>query len=112
MTLDVNVNGTDHITNFTSVAAANAFFQNNAVDYGALSTLGTSTLQLNISLSITEQAAGGYDFGMLIGDPPPAAHHNLVAAMASFGANGSDSSGAFKPDSSDDHRTMLAPHSS
>jgi hypothetical protein len=69
MTLDVNVNGTDHINNFATLTAANAFFQNSAFDYGALS--GTS-LQLDISLSITESAAGGYDFGMLIGDPPPA----------------------------------------
>jgi hypothetical protein len=63
LSLDVNINGTDHISSFTTVAAANAFFQNNAHDYGALS--GTS-LQLDISLSITESAAGGYDFGMLI----------------------------------------------
>jgi hypothetical protein len=46
------------------LADANAFFQNKAVDYGALSALGTSTLQLDISLTITEAAAGGYDFGM------------------------------------------------
>jgi hypothetical protein len=94
------------------VAAANAYFRNDAVDYGALSG---SSLQLDISLSITEQAAGGYDFGMLIGDPPPAsdaaAHHQLVAAMATFGNNASGSSGALTPVLQDDHHTMLAPHS-
>src|SRR6516225_11950347 len=44
MSLDVKINGTDHITNFATVADANAFFNNsgngNAHDYGALS--GTS----------------------------------------------------------------------
>ena len=111
MSLDVKINGADHITNFATVTDANNFFQNKAVDYGALS--GTS-LTLDISLSITESAAGGYDFGMLIGDPPPAgdaaAHHNMVGAMASFGTGGSDSSGTFKFDHNDD-RTMLGAHS-
>jgi hypothetical protein len=84
MTLDVNVNGTDHVNTFTTVAAANAFFQNHAVDYGALGPL-TPQLQLNISLSITESAAGGYVFGMLIGDPPPTPSHS---APASGGGDG------------------------
>jgi hypothetical protein len=109
MTLDVKINSTDNITNFATVADANNFFQNKAVDFGALS--GTS-LQLDISLSITESAAGGYDFGMLIGDPPPAgnvaAHHNMVAAISSFGAGGGDSSGTFAHDENDDHRALLA----
>jgi hypothetical protein len=109
LSLDVNINGTDHISSFTTVAAANAFFQNNAHDYGALS--GTS-LQLDISLSITESAAGGYDFGMLIGDPPAAsdvaAHHNLAAAMATFGSNSGDSSGTFVPVPQDNHHATLA----
>jgi hypothetical protein len=80
--LDVKINGTDHITNFTTVTDANNFFQNNAVDYGALS--GTS-LQLDISLSITEAAAGGYDFGMLIGDPPPASSSSPASGGGSGG---------------------------
>jgi hypothetical protein len=118
MSLDVKINGTDNITNFASVADADAYFNNgglgNAVDYGTLSTLGTSTLQLDISLTITEATAGGYDFGMLIGDPPPAsdaaAHHNLVAGMASFGVNGSDPSATFAPLLKDNHQPALAPH--
>jgi hypothetical protein len=114
MSLDVKINGTDNITNFATVTAANAFFQNKAVDYGALSTLGTSTLQLDISLSITEAAAGGYDFGMLIGDPPPAsdaaAHHNLVAAMATFGTSGSGSSGTLTLEDQDNNPTLHAGH--
>jgi hypothetical protein len=85
-----------------------------AGDFGALS--GTS-LQLDISLSITESAAGGYDFGMLIGDPPPAtdaaAHHNMVAAMASFGAGGSGggSSSPFEPVQTQNQHPPLAAHS-
>ena len=88
MTLDVKVNGTDHITNFANVTDGNNFFQNHAVDYGALS--GTS-LQLDISLSITESAAGGYDFGMLIGDPPP---QHSVAALGHATASFTQGSGA------------------
>jgi hypothetical protein len=69
MSLDVKINSVDHISNFNSVAAANTFFQDNTHDYGALSG---SSLQLDISLSITESSAagagGGYDFGMLIGE--------------------------------------------
>jgi hypothetical protein len=90
------------------------FFQNNAVDFGALS--GTS-LTLDISLSITESAAGGYDFGMLIGDPPPApppseaaAHHNMVAAISSFGAGGDNSSGTSAHGDRDDRWNPLAAH--
>jgi hypothetical protein len=92
MTLDVKINGVDSVHNpatFTTVGHANSFFQNNAVDFDALS--GTS-LQLDMSLSITESSAGGYDFGMLIGDPPPAQQSNALAllghAAASFGGGG------------------------
>ena len=84
MTLDVKINGVDHNTTFANVAAANAFFQNQAVDYGALSG---SSLQLDISLSITESAAGGYDFGMLIGDPPPAHQGDALAALGQAAAS-------------------------
>ena len=108
----MKINGTDHINNFASAAAANVFFQDKAVDYGALSG---ASLQLDISLSITESAAGGYDFGMLIGDPPPAseaaAHHNMVAHMASFGVGGGDSSGTFAHGQNDDQWNRLAAHS-
>jgi hypothetical protein len=131
MTLDVKINGVDHNKNFTTVAGANAFFNNSgkgsAVDYGQLSG---SSLTLDISLSITESAGGGYDFGMLIGDPPPssrpsasgaawggadaAAHLNMVAAMSSFGAGGeagNASSGTLTSDHDDDHRPKLAGNS-
>ena len=110
MSLDVKINGTNHINNFTSVAAANAFFQNHAVDYGALS--GTS-LKLDVSLSITESTVGGYDFGMLIGDPPAAdaaAHHNMVAAMASFGAGGGGSFSPFEAMHTQNQHPLLAAH--
>jgi hypothetical protein len=92
MSLDVKVNGTDNINNFTTVAAANTFFTNDAVDYGSL--VGKTSLQLDISLSITESSAagagGGYDFGMLIGDPPPSGGGGsgggaAAAALANLG---------------------------
>jgi hypothetical protein len=115
MSLDVKINGVDSPDNpatFTSVATANSYFQNHAVDFGALS--GTS-LQLDITLTIAESAAGGYDFGMLIGDPPPAgdaaAHHNLVAAMATFGTSASGSSGTLVPQLQDNNPTLHAGHS-
>ena len=112
ITLDVKINGVDHNTTFADVTAANAFFRNNAHDYGDLNLLGSSTLTLDISLSITESAAGGYDFGMLIGDPPPAheaaAQNNLVAAIATFGTGASGSSGNFTPEQRDNHQAMLA----
>jgi hypothetical protein len=112
MALDVNINGTDNKNTFTTVSAANAFFQNNAINYGALS--GTS-LQLDISLSITESAtSNGYDFGMLIGDPPPAsdaaAHHNLVAAMATFGTGANGSSGTPTSELQHNNPTLHAGH--
>jgi hypothetical protein len=87
MSLDVKINGVDSVNNpptFTSLGQANLFFQNHAVDFGALS--GTS-LTLDISLSITESAAGGYDFGMLIGDPPPAQHSNALAVLGHASAS-------------------------
>jgi hypothetical protein len=116
MTLYVNVNGRDHTQTYPTIFAANTSLIGQVYDYGALSG---STLQLDVSLSITESAAagagGGYDFGMLIGDPPPAsdaaAHHNMVAAISSLGAGDGDSSGNFKCDKYDDHRNVLAPHS-
>jgi hypothetical protein len=115
MKLDVNIDGVDHTRTFTTVASANSFFQNNAVDYGALSGSGTS-LQLDISLLITESAAtNGYDFGMLIGDPPSAAdiaaHHNMVAAMASFGVNASGSQTLWQISHDDHHETLVPVHS-
>jgi hypothetical protein len=113
MSLDVKIDGTDHVTNFATVAAANSFFNNsgngNAVDYGALS--GTS-LQLDISLSITDSAAGGYDFGMLIGDPPPAQHSNALAALghasASFTSGAGGNVGGSDPAQQDNNTLQLA----
>jgi hypothetical protein len=120
MSLDLKINGTDHINNFATVADANTFFQNHAVDYGALT--GTS-LQLDISLAITETAAGGYDFGMLIGDPPPALAgaqphagapiNQLAQAMTSFGGGGDGgSTSPFEAMQTRDHHhhALLATH--
>jgi hypothetical protein len=122
MTLDVKINGVDNNMTFTNVAAANAFFQNNAHDYGALSG---SSLQLDISLSITESAAGGYDFGMLIGDPPapsPASPASgggsgggalavLGQAAASFAAGAGANVGGSSSNQPDNSTPLLAtPH--
>jgi hypothetical protein len=67
-----------------------------------------SPLQLDISLSITESAAGGYDFGMLIGDPPPQQGNNTVAslgqAVASF-TSGAGTNGGGSGSGQQDHHT-------
>jgi hypothetical protein len=116
MSLDVKINGTDHNTSFATVAAADAFFKNNFVDYGALGAGGwTTPLQLDISLSITESAAGGYDFGMLIGDPPPAHQGNALAALgqaaASFTPGSAANAGGLGPAQQDNDAPVLAtPH--
>jgi hypothetical protein len=49
MSPDVKINGTDHVNNFTTVTAANAFFQNQAVDYGALSRMKLKRVRANVS---------------------------------------------------------------
>jgi hypothetical protein len=47
---------------------------------------------------------------MLIGDPPPASdaatHHNLVAAMATFGTSTSGASATNAPVLANDHHTI------
>jgi hypothetical protein len=100
---------------FNTAAAAVAFFTNDAIDLGALSSgpLSGNTLSLTITATLTTTAAGtSFDGGFLIGDPPPAGdaavHHNFAAAMATFGANGGGSSGTFIPVQRDDHPPMLA----
>jgi hypothetical protein len=116
MTFDVNINGADHSHTFTTVAAANAYFSNSGTqtqDYGSL--VGLTSLQLNISLSITDSAAtNGYDLGMLIGDPPPAhvaaALNNLGTAIATFGTGGSGSSGTLTPQSPSNNPTLQGWH--
>ena len=105
MTIDMNINGTDHKATVLNVSAANAFFNNgglgDAIDLGQLS--GTS-LQLDISLSITESEAGGYDFGMLIGDPPALGH-----AAASFPSGASANTGGSGSPAAD-NAPWLGPH--
>ena len=59
-------------------SAATTYFTNDALDLGPLSGYG-STLKLDISLSITEAQIGGFDFGMLVGDPPPASNSFSLA---------------------------------
>ncbi len=82
-------------TTFTSAGAAKAFFTNDAIELGSLTSgpLSGSTLSLSIGMSITTTAAGqGFDAGFLIGDPPAGSSgsglHQLTAAAAGFGTQG------------------------
>ena len=61
---------------FTTVAAAQAFFTNNAMDLGSLASgpLSGNILTLQASFTMTTAASGdGFYAQMIIGDPPPAA---------------------------------------
>ncbi len=97
MTFDVKANGVDVLNKtFTSPSAATTYFTNDALDLGALSG---SALTLDISLSITEAQAGGFDFGLLVGDPPPASqapHSSSNFAMAHELLGGSEA-GTYTP---------------
>ena len=77
VTLNVVANGTTLLTkSFSSGAAAQTWFTNNAVDLGSLtgSLYSGGVANLTVSLSVTTTSAGSGFYGqMLIGDPPPAA---------------------------------------
>ncbi len=77
---------------FTTVAAAEAFFTDDAMDLGSLATgpLSGGTLLLKATFSLTTTSPGSGFYGQLIiGDPPPASHFAQLAA-----ALGSTSAGA------------------
>ena len=109
MTFDVKANGTDILNKtFTSVSAATTYFTNDALDLGALSGYG-STLTLDISLSITEAQAGGFDFGLLVGDPPPASHASSFAlANDLLGAPQPGANTSFAQAATNEPRYLLA----
>ena len=77
---------------FSSVAAATAYFTNNALDLGSLASgpLSGNTLSLTITTSITMTHSGqGFDAGYLIGDPPSSGSGSVsqfASALAGFGA--------------------------
>ena len=67
---------------FTTVAAAEAFFTNDAIDLGSLASgpLSGNTLTLQATLAVSFTTAGqGVYFGLITGDPPPAS-----TALAGF----------------------------
>ena len=91
---------------FTTVAAAEAFFADDALDLGSLATgpLSGSILTLEATLTVTTASAGtGFYTGLIIGDPPPAASgtSHFAQAMAGLGAAGraAMASMAVSPDS-------------
>jgi hypothetical protein len=71
LTLTVSVNDQVELTqSFASLAALGDYFANNAVAVSSLPS-GASTLNLDVSLSMTTSTAGSsYDFGVLIGAAP------------------------------------------
>ena len=82
---------------FTTVADANTYFTDHALDLGQLD--GNHVLAVDIQLSeVLKTPGSGYYFNFLAGDPPPLGGsssggsgtsdlHQLVAAMATFGAD-------------------------
>jgi hypothetical protein len=100
VTLNLYADGTDVVDEtFSSAAAAQAYFTDDAVDLGSLATgpLAGSTLTLNAVLTVTSTSAGSGSYGdLIIGDPPAAAKQAtatqaFVAAMADVGAGSSGS---------------------
>ncbi len=76
---------------FTTVAAAQAFFTDNAMDLGSLASgaLGGNLLTLQASFTLTTAAPGdGFYAQIIIGDPPSAATHasRFAQTMAGMGA--------------------------
>jgi hypothetical protein len=68
VTLDINANGVDKSTTFTSGTAAATFFKNNPIDLGSLSgsAFASGSLDLRITLSTTTTSAGSGFFGGFI----------------------------------------------
>jgi hypothetical protein len=116
--LTFNVVGDGHTLvnrTFNTAAAAVAFFTNDAINLGSLSSgpLSGNTLNLAITETLATTSPGSNFYGgFLVGDPPAAsdaaAHQNLVAAMATFGATASGASGTNGPVLASDHHTMFA----
>ncbi len=93
---DLVADGIDVLSkNFSSAAAAKAFFTDDAIDLGSLAAggaLGADSLTLSATLSVTSSSArSGFYGGILLGETSPTAaamvHPSLLAqAMAQFGA--------------------------
>ena len=70
---------------FTTVAAANAFFADNAIDLGAIGSGSLTGSSLDLVASITLDTSGpgqGYYFQMIAGDPPASAPHAAIVHFA------------------------------
>jgi len=103
VTFDLYADGTHEIQEqFTSAAAAKAWFTDHAFDLGSLVSgfpLGGDTLTLKAVLTVTSNSAGSGFYGdIIIGDPPRAgttrdpALHGLIQAVAGFSAERSAAS--------------------
>jgi hypothetical protein len=120
VTFDLYADGVDVVhESFASGAAAQTYFTDNAVDLGSLATgpLSGNTLTLKELLTVTSTAAGSGFYGQaLVGDAPPAnamsngAHHNLIQAMAAFGARAPAMSSPIRQAGPSAHLMLSAPH--
>ena len=77
LTFDISAQGNSiYSKDFTTVADAQAFFDDQVLNLGPISALdpgSTGVLDLDISMQITSSNQGsGFFAGMLVGDPPPA----------------------------------------
>lgn len=95
---DLVADGIDVLSKtFSSAAAAQAFFTNDAIDLGSLASgaaLGADSLTLSATLSVTSSSArSGFYGGILLGETSPAPEATirpvlLTQAMAQFSARG------------------------
>jgi hypothetical protein len=93
---------------FNTAAAAVAFFTNNAIDLGSLSSgpLSGNTLSLTITATLTTTAAGtSFDGGFLVGDPAA-----LSQAAASFPSSTGANVGGSVFARHDDATPIIAAH--
>jgi hypothetical protein len=83
MTLDVNVNGTDHKQNFTTVAAANAFFRNKA---SPVCQRPTNSAKAGYDCTVLEarDGVGGRNWSIRRGTRLPTARANFAISTPSF----------------------------
>jgi hypothetical protein len=120
VTFDLYADGVDVIhESFSSGAAAQTYFTDNAVDVGSLSTgaLSGSSLSLKEMLTVTSTAPGSGFYGQaIIGDAPAVpvgggAHLGLIQAMAAFGAPAPAISNPIREAASSAHLMLSAPRS-
>jgi hypothetical protein len=100
LTFDLYADGTDIVhESFSSVANAEAFFSDDALDLGSLATapLGSTPLSLRAVMSVTgSSAGGGFDASLLFGNPA-ASSGVLSFAQAAAGMASSNGVGTRAP---------------